>query len=719
MRLRRPRRPPWRKLFTLLQWVLFLLVGIYMDLFFEIHKLSITSDHHSRENRIVAVPNFPKLKQQQKKKNATTTTILPSSTRINTHYNEYGYNYTNRIVEGKLAVEYYLQSHKPLWEHSQTLPQWMKQYFEWHQHTHKWLLEHPDEWNTTNLNYYVVECSEFWNKCGGTADRLSPLPLHIKLASDTQRLLLIYWTKPAPLEEFLLPPIGGVDWRMPEWLVKHFWVDENYYPAPFEKRMIRNSRRKNLRWVRVKYQSHNHGSEYYNSQRSKQEPTFDAVVHDLWRVFFTPHSNIAQQIETQMHLSQLSPGRYVAAHLRALYQVQERDPAIVQWWATNAVNCVTSKLSSYNSGGPILFVSDTTLATETAAEYGRQHSLKVVHRSHKTLPLHLEKANVTTDDLTLYYDTFVDLYMMGMSQCVAYHMGGYGILGVRISYNSSCFHHMLAQMEPCNLEIQTTTTITSNNNNNNMEWESPLFLPPMRMLADPNNNSYLATANNNHNHMIQTNTTTKTKTTTIDENTTIATTTTTTMQKSQRKRGQKADDPDITKSEKGIVSTTTTTTTKTRYRSKSYNYTEITLQDPMLYQTFQASSSPEGETTTNLWRHSKTIPSWMKKYFRWHQSQRQKYVNPEHWNASPSNIKYLIMECLEHQPKCGGTSDRLKPLPTLVRIAAYTNRLLLIHWNRPAMLEEFLLPPKGGVDWRVPEWMRKFVLFRLFVGSNA
>jgi hypothetical protein len=125
------------------------------------------------------------------------------------------------------------------------------------------------------------------------------------------------------------------------------------------------------------------------------------------------------------------------------------------------------------------------------------------------------------------------------------------------------------------------------------------------------------------------------------------------------------------------------------------------LQDPLLYAKFDSHTS----AGTNLWGHSKTIPYWMKKYLRWHHQQTRQFLNPQKWN-DPS-MRYLIMECLENHPKCGGTSDRLKPLPTLIRIAASTNRILLIHWTRPAKLEAFLLPPKGGIDWRVPDWLRE------------
>ena len=68
------------------------------------------------------------------------------------------------------------------------------------------------------------------------------------------------------------------------------------------------------------------------------------------------------------------------------------------------------------------------------------------------------------------------------------------------------------------------------------------------------------------------------------------------------------------------------------------------------------------------------------------------------------------MQCLKgSDTKCGGTADRLKPFLFLLREAYESKRFLVIHWTLPARLEEFLVPPKGGIDWRVPKWFEKIV----------
>ena len=140
-------------------------------------------------------------------------------------------------------------------------------------------------------------------------------------------------------------------------------------------------------------------------------------------------------------------------------------------------------------------------------------------------------------------------------------------------------------------------------------------------------------------------------------------------------------------------------------KENGYNFSQLSFtlddgifDDPLVYEMYNAT-----KYGVNLWDRSTKLPAWMKRYFKWHRKQRRNMLTPENWKS----MRLLVMECLQHMEKCGGTSDRLKPLPSLIRIAASTNRFLMIHWTRPSRLEEFLLPPKGGVDWRVPDWLRK------------
>lgn len=358
-------------------------------------------------------------------------------------------------------------------------------YFQWHTEQRALLRQNPEHWD--QLKYYLVECTTAYEHCGGTADRLGPLPFHVRIASSNNRLLLIKWRKPAPLEEFLLPPMGGVDWRVPDWLFDHLQQESATRVGTVERDILKFSAYKQARVLRVKFQSHFHGQEAYDARRisSTAEPSFGQVYHDLWRVVFTPAPPIAALIEQQMKELQLVPGTYITIHLRALYAVKEREEGLLQWWSQNSIHCATTKLPTYHDpsgdGGnalamPILFVSDSTFSTKAAKSYAHDRGIDVVHRKHSKPPLHLEKAeNWSSLDATDFYDTFVDLYMIGMSQCTAYNMGGFGRWGSLIGYNSSCVFQMFANMIKCDFTSQGRTA----GGINRMAPKFPLFLPPM------------------------------------------------------------------------------------------------------------------------------------------------------------------------------------------------------------------------------------------------
>ena len=89
-----------------------------------------------------------------------------------------------------------------------------------------------------------------------------------------------------------------------------------------------------------------------------------------------------------------------------------------------------------------------------------------------------------------------------------------------------------------------------------------------------------------------------------------------------------------------------------------------------------------------------------------------KQLNATNWNSH----RFLVMQCLDGMDDhCGGTADRLKPLVFLLREAHVTHRILLIYWTMPAKVEEFLVPPRGGLDWRAPIWFQPIVSSDLYI----
>lgn len=88
------------------------------------------------------------------------------------------------------------------------------------------------------------------------------------------------------------------------------------------------------------------------------------------------------------------------------------------------------------------------------------------------------------------------------------------------------------------------------------------------------------------------------------------------------------------------------------------------------------------------------MPQWLRDYISWHSVQRKYHLND-------SSTKFLTVAC--HNPGvCGGISSRLRFTPYFIEIANKTRRVLFIKWEK-YNLEDFLLPLKGGLDWRLPD----------------
>jgi hypothetical protein len=518
-----------------------------------------------------------------------------------------------------------------LWEVSSVLPDWMKDYFRWHKEQRQRL----NEGNWESQRFLLMTCLPWSLKCGGTADRLMSIPLMVKVAAQSQRILLIKWGRPAELEEFLLPPINGLDWRVPDWLADR--VEKAGERATMQDILMEMAPWSNLTVLRTRFQSDDHGSDFYNSRLRKTdanvwEPSFRKVFRDCWNVIFTPAPPVANIVETFLEHNGLIPGVYVASHLRALYAVKERDPRYLDLWTHNAINCA----SGLSEGGPMFFASDSKNATRAAMLYGdHQHTL-VISRIGDREPLHLDKAQDWQKRTpSEYYDTFVDLYLLAMAKCVTFGIGGFGRWASYMSFNSTCAirHQAFTGTHECPFVKPPKQRLFDG-------LDKPIFHLPMP--AYPKADTGKDVTPNLHNELSFTD--------------------------ARDTRGS------LAKPER--------------------------LRDPTEEHIFP---NPHGNRSSSLWEDSTKLPQWMKDYFAWHSEQRA-LVNENNWQS----FRYLAMICLEDaQQKCGGTSDRLRPIPFMIRVAADTKRLLFIKWEKPAPLEAFLVPPVGGMDWRTPDWLTK------------
>jgi len=323
-----------------------------------------------------------------------------------------------------------------LWTEDPDIPDWMKAYLDWHSYQRTvW----KNEKDYTQSRWLVMQCIAELDpiKCGGTADRLKPMLYLMRVAYESKRILLIRWTRPAVLESFLIPPQGGIDWRVPDWMMPILANETNGRRFVPSKMIEKHAHDQNLPLVRSRYQSFDGGSLLYNQRLAPQELTFDDVFYKVWRIFFRPSPPIASRIETE--LGDLVPGEYTAAHVRALYAIPERPITHIRLWTHNALNCA----SNLRPGMPIYFASDSSDALPIAREYAlRQGAVLQGLYPSPNPPLHLDSCPDWADHpVSDFYDTFVDLYLLALAGCTVVNKGGFGHWAMLIGGNVDCFFH--------------------------------------------------------------------------------------------------------------------------------------------------------------------------------------------------------------------------------------------------------------------------------------
>mmetsp|Transcript_43618 Transcript_43618/g.105767 ORF Transcript_43618/g.105767 Transcript_43618/m.105767 type:complete len:553 (+) Transcript_43618:141-1799(+) len=327
-----------------------------------------------------------------------------------------------------------------IWTESKTMPVWMKEYMDWHQDQRRKYLN--SEYWDTKLKYMIISCVDDMRKCGGTSDRLKPIPTMIRAAAMSKRLLLVYWNRPCALEEFLLPPVGGIDWRVPDWLRDKLMDDGELQKGSG----YRDAMHRGVRTIRVHYQAYDGGEGWYDGFLERDggtdeisEASFEDVYHDVWRAFFTPTPPIANAILNVLKTNDLRPGQYVSAHMRLFYLKSSRTNRMTEKFTVNAVNCA----STLKPGHAIFLASDSSYATTYGPKYGEEMKVSViVHEHNPDPPLHIDRPDgqtvVPNSTASIdrppsdFYDTFVDLYLLALGGCSFFGKGGYGLWAAMI-----------------------------------------------------------------------------------------------------------------------------------------------------------------------------------------------------------------------------------------------------------------------------------------------
>jgi hypothetical protein len=318
----------------------------------------------------------------------------------------------------------------------------MKAYFSWHR-TERERLALLGDYEAHR--YLVMRCLADDVYCGGASDRFRSLPYIVLLANQTRRVLFIYWSRPSPLEEFLVPPAGGLDWTIPPNVLESFTskLKVRQKMEATDKILSRLVPASNATLVDSPFAGAPPIGHYDDNRIFPSEPTFVEVYREVWRTFFEPSRPVAAIIQSLIVEHGLVADQYVSAHVRAQYK---RNATGDQRLVENALHCAISA----KPDAPIYLASDSTEAIRFGRDYGL-HGLNrsVIAMERRDPPLHIDRgSNFLSREqsdwdwseypVSAFYDTFVDLYLLSGARCVSYGIGGYGRWASWMSGNASC-----------------------------------------------------------------------------------------------------------------------------------------------------------------------------------------------------------------------------------------------------------------------------------------
>jgi hypothetical protein len=284
------------------------------------------------------------------------------------------------------------------------------------------------------------------------------------------------YSKPFPLEEYLIPPEGGFDWRLPTEFAEQEW--DQY--ANRSRTQMSNQRRAQWHTLIQRPEHNNTRFIFANTNLAirsvgnvfSQETgeNLDELWPGIFRRMFKPSESLGESINTFTREKGLVPGEYAAAHVRARFPVGQgeikltgrnekncgidmndnhtRD--IVTKLGDNAIECATKAMPgtkyvyfASDSKGVNKYLMDESLfwaqnnQTDTMSKnvtivMRPDHIIDVKHFDNDSPP----DENSKPSD---YYASFYDLWIMAHSKCLSQGLGGFGHFGSVLSGNhNSC-----------------------------------------------------------------------------------------------------------------------------------------------------------------------------------------------------------------------------------------------------------------------------------------
>jgi len=392
------------------------------------------------------------------------------------------------IVNYDNVMEHRRDTAPNLYSISRTLPHWLVEYFVWHD---------VQRTKPSSKNKFLILTCHTHQTCGGLARRLGGLPYFLYLAEATDRILLIHWTKPVQLTEFLNPPKGGINWTIPKDIDPEkdgTNIDtktcEGYSLSKYSQ-CLKNilERKESVITVTPSLSLKSYVKYFEKNGLDKTLDLNQEIDGEIFRIFFELSPPLATRMDETMIKLNLIPGEYVSVHHRASYPTEmaedeykwnspsdydngeqlvltvgnhtqiTQETELITHVALQAVKC--GALLLMNSD--VYFASDSIVLVKALIKqsiYSRnfgiwwETDLREDFRYDKNVhPIHLvsRQFKVTQENLHLdfkgfigrpasdFYSVFEDLFVMASGRCVSYGVGDYGLLAARLTGNkNSC-----------------------------------------------------------------------------------------------------------------------------------------------------------------------------------------------------------------------------------------------------------------------------------------
>jgi hypothetical protein len=148
---------------------------------------------------------------------------------------------------------------------------------------------------------------------------------------------------------------------------------------------------------------------------------------------------IAKLVHDKLKSANLVPGKFSTCQYRAFYGVENKklvvDEDVLTQKSRNALNCA----SSIQPGDPIFFASDSQVAVRFARKMSETTDRKIVVFDEAKEALHLDKRyQWTSGNVSDFYPTFVDLFIMAEAKCMSHGVGGFGRFANLLSIAPDC-----------------------------------------------------------------------------------------------------------------------------------------------------------------------------------------------------------------------------------------------------------------------------------------